>query len=48
MQTSFDFSEDNSHKELLDDIAKINPLELTPMEAINKLYEIVEKVKKEK
>ena len=48
MQTSFDFSEDNSHKELLDDIAKVNPLELTPMEAINKLYEIVEKVKKEK
>ncbi len=48
MQTSFDFSEDVSHKELLDDISKINPLELTPMEAINKLYEIVEKVKKEK
>ena len=48
MQTSFDFSEENTHKELLDDIAKINPLELTPMEAINKLYEIVEKVKKEK
>ena len=48
MQTSFDFSENNSHKELLDDIANVNPLELTPMEAINKLYEIVEKVKKEK
>ena len=48
MQTSFDFSEDNSQKELFDEISKINPLELTPMEAINKLYEIVEKVKKEK
>ena len=48
MQTSFDFSENNSNKELLDEISKINPLELTPMEAINKLYEIVEKVKKEK
>jgi len=47
MQTSFDFSEENSHKELLDEISKINTLELTPMEAINKLYEIVEKVKKE-
>ena len=48
MQTSFDFSEDTIHKELLDDIAKINPLLLTPMEAMNKLYDIVEKVKKEK
>lgn len=48
MQTSFDFNEENSHKELLDEISKINTLELTPMEAINKLYEVVEKVKKEK
>ena len=47
MQTSFDFSENNSHNELIEEISKINPLELTPMEAINKLYEIVEKAKKE-
>jgi len=48
MQTSFDFSENNSHNEFIDEITRVNPLELTPMEAINKLYEIVEKAKKEK
>ena len=47
MQTSFDFNETNTNNELLNEIKEINPLELTPMEAINKLYEIVEKVKKE-
>ena len=47
MQTSFDFSDANNNNELLNEIKEINPLELTPMEAINKLYEIVEKVKKE-
>jgi DNA mismatch repair protein MutS len=47
MQTSFDFSNESKHEEILGEIKEINPLELTPMEAINKLYEIVEKVKKE-
>ena len=47
MQTSFDFNETNTNNELLNEIKEINPLELTPMEAINKLYEIVEKAKKE-
>ena len=48
MQTSFDFSENNMHNEFIEEITRVNPLELTPMEAINKLYEIVEKAKKEK
>ena len=29
------------------EIKEVNPLDLTPMESLNKLYEIVEKVKKE-
>ena len=48
MQTSFDFSESNTNSELINEIREINPLTLTPMDAINKLYEIVEKVKKER
>ena len=48
MQTSFDFGNDNSYEEIINEIKEIKPLELTPMEAINKLYEIVEKIKKEK
>ena len=47
MQTSFDFSNESAHSEIINEIKEINPLDLTPMEAINKLYEIVEKVKKE-
>ena len=47
MQTSFDFCEHEVNNELLDEIKEIDPLNLTPMEALNKLYEIVEKVKKE-
>ena len=48
MQTSFDFKEDDSYHEIINEIKEINPLNLTPMEGLNKLYEIVEKVKKEK
>ena len=48
MQTSFDFTTNNDNSEIIDEIKKINPLNLTPMEGLNKLYEIVEKVKKEK
>lgn len=47
MQTSFDFSNESNHREIINEIKEIKPLELTPMQAINKLYEIVEKVKKE-
>ena len=48
MQTSFDFSEKNDNLEIINELKDINPLELTPMDAINKLYELVGKVKKEK
>ena len=47
MQTSFDFNEANTNSELINEIKEIDPLTLTPMDAINKLYEIVEKAKKE-
>ena len=47
MQTSFDFSNSDNHSEIINEIKEIKPLELTPMEAINKLYEIVERIKKE-
>ena len=47
MQTAFDFSNSDNHLEIIDEIKEIKPLELTPMDAMNKLYEIVEKVKKE-
>ena len=49
MQTSFDFDsekEDNNN-EIINELREVNPLTLTPMEALNKLYEITEKVKKE-
>ena len=49
MQTSFDFEsekEDND-SEIVKELREINPLTLTPIEALNKLYEITEKVKKE-
>ena len=48
MQTSFDFTSDNSYNEIINEIKEIDPLNLTPMDGLNKLYEIVEKVKKEK
>ena len=47
LQTSFDFTIDNKNDEIIEEIRNINPLCLTPMEALNKLYEICEKVKKE-
>ena len=47
MQTSFDFQEHEDNSELINNIKEIDPLNLTPMQALNKLYEIVEKVKKE-
>ena len=50
LQTSFDFDEkkENTENELILELKKIDPLHLTPMDALNKLYEIVEKAKKEK
>ena len=48
LQTSFDFEEniDSKENEIIEEIKKIEPLNLTPMEAINKLYEIVDKIRK--
>ena len=48
MQTSFDFDiiDNNENNEIIEELKSINPLNLTPMEALNKLYEITQKVKK--
>ena len=50
MQTSFDFDikKEDNYSDIINEIKEINPLNLTPMDALNKLYEIVEKVKKER
>ena len=48
MQTSFDFKENTEELEndkLLDKIKSINPLEMTPMQALNYLYELKEEFK---
>ena len=47
LQTSFDFKEEKNDNELIEELKKIDPLNLTPLMALNKLYEIVEKAKKE-
>ena len=50
MQTSFDFEEEkvDDKNEIIEELKNINPLNLTPMEALNKLYEITEKIKENK
>ena len=46
LQTSFDFEEEEKHDdEIVKELKMINPLTLTPIEALNKLYELTEKVK---
>ena len=46
-QTSFDFIEEkHEDDEIVKELKEINPLNLTPIEALNKLYELTEKVKK--
>ena len=46
IQTSFDFTEnENNDNELVNEIKSIDPLNLTPLEALNKLFELSEKVK---
>ena len=47
LQTTFDFSNDNKNNEIIDELKKIDPLNMTAIEALNKLYEICEKIKKE-
>ncbi len=47
VQTSLLFQEENNDcNELIDNLKKINVLEMTPIDAINKLYEIVNEIKK--
>ena len=45
-QISFDLEEkkDNKNDEIIDKIKNINPLEITPMEALNIIYELKEKL----
>ena len=48
LQTSFDFTEEKEDKEdntIIEELKKINPLNITPIEALNKLYELTELVK---
>ena len=50
MQTSFDFEEEqkDDKNEIEEELKRIDPLNLTPMEALNKLYELTEKIKENK
>ena len=50
MQTSFDFEEEkvNDNNEIIEELKLIDPLNLTPMEALNRLYELSVKVKENK
>ena len=45
-QTSFSFDEPKKD-DLKEELTKINPLDMTPIEALNKLYELTEKAKKD-
>ena len=47
LQTSFNFIEETKDNEIIDELKKIDPLNITAIEALNKLYEICEKIKKE-
>jgi len=44
-QTSFDFMEEENKESIEEEIKKIDPLNLTPIEALNTLYDLVNKVK---
>ena len=50
LQTSFDFEEEkkDDNNLLKEELKKIDPLNLTPMEALNKLYELTIKIKENK
>ena len=46
IELPLDFSnEENENDQIIDRIKKINPLEITPIEALNILYELNEKLK---
>ena len=46
VQLSFNFAEDNKEDDLKEELMKINPLEMTPIEALNFLYDLKIKVQK--
>ena len=46
VQLSFSFDEEESKDDLKEKIDKINPLEMTPMEALNYLYDLKMSLKK--
>ena len=46
LQTTFDFS-NNKDNEIINELKQIDPLNITAIEALNKLYEICEKIKKD-
>lgn len=49
-QTSFEFNVEPPKQDnmIVEELKRINPLNMTPIEALNKLYELVNEVKKEK
>ena len=46
VQLSFNFAEDNREQDLKEELMKINPLEMTPIQALNFLYDLKIKVQK--
>ena len=47
LQTSFDFTEEKEDNKIISELQNLNPLMMTPMEALNKLYELTELAKKD-
>ena len=45
-QISFDLEEPKEENKVIEELEKINPLEMTPIEAINKLFELKSMLKK--
>ena len=45
-QISFDLEEPKEENKVVEELEKINPLEMTPIEAINKLFELKSMLKK--
>ena len=49
LQTSFNFDfNEKEDNEIISELEKIDPLNMTPMEALNKLYELTSKIKESK
>ena len=46
IQLSFDFEDEKNDEEIIEKINKINPLEMTPIEALNYLYDLKMSIKK--